>query len=108
MNYQILSKKAYFWTLQGLCALHRKPFSLELAQQQLSAPYSNQTLISAMNEFGLQASTHKCKAEKLHKESFPLIVWLKVQETPSIVDGEQTDSTNSKEDISPALVLQAD
>ncbi len=42
MNYQELNQTSFFWALQGLCALHRKPFSLELAQQQCAAPYSNQ------------------------------------------------------------------
>jgi ATP-binding cassette, subfamily B, bacterial HlyB/CyaB len=35
---QTVDTAAFFWALQGICALHRKPFSMELATQQLAAP----------------------------------------------------------------------
>ena len=109
MNHQAVSKVAFFWALQGLCALHRKPFSLDLAQQQLAAPHTNHSLV-AMSELGLQASTHQCKAEKLHKESFPLLVWLNVDQ--NVLDASQTQEMltieQSPAQISPALILQAD
>ncbi|MDP3357504.1 MAG: hypothetical protein Q8M51_16785 [Polaromonas sp.] len=35
MNNKTLKRDAFFWALQGVCSLHRKPFSSELAQQQL-------------------------------------------------------------------------
>ena len=71
MTHQELNNNAYFWALQGLCALHRKPFSLELAQQQLAAPYTNHSLVAALEHYGLTVSTHKRKSVQLHKESFP-------------------------------------
>jgi len=98
MNHQELSQTSFFWVLQGLCALHRKPFSLELAQQQCAAPHSNQALQNALDQAGLLASSHKCSAKKLHKESFPLIAWCR----------EQSLTEFDISFASPALILQAD
>ncbi|MES2129959.1 MAG: calcium-binding protein [Pseudomonadota bacterium] len=44
MNKKNIEQSAFFWVLEGLCSLHRKPFSLPLAQQQLAAPYTVGTL----------------------------------------------------------------
>lgn len=93
MQYQELSPKAFFWVLQGVTALHRKPFSMELAQQQCAAPYSNHTLQEALDRTGFLASTHACRIKKIKHESFPLIAWC----------AEPEEAT-----ISPALILQAD
>lgn len=98
MNHQELSQTAFFWALQGLCALHRKPFSLALAQQQCAAPYSNQSLQNALDQSGLSASAHRCSAKKLYKESFPLIAWCR----------EHTVGGAEVSVVSPALILQAD
>ena len=105
MNYQELNQTSFFWALQGLCALHRKPFSLELAQQQCAAPYSNQALHHALDETGLTASTHKCAAKKLHQESFPLITWCRAPMSSELESSTVASSSNL---ISPALILQAD
>ncbi len=104
MTHQELNNNAYFWALQGLCALHRKPFSLELAQQQLAAPYTNHSLVAALEHYGLTVSTHKRKSVQLHKESFPLLVWLNVN--PPEQDSEQL--TIDPAQLAPALILQAD
>lgn len=101
MNHQELSQSSFFWALQGLCALHRKPFSLELAQQQCAAPYSNQALQNALNEVGLSAVAQKCSAKKLHKESFPLIAWCRDQHS-------EAGSDSQVNLLSPALILQTD
>jgi subfamily B ATP-binding cassette protein HlyB/CyaB len=106
MNYQELRQNAYFWVLQGLCALHRKPFSLDLAQQQCAAPYSNQSLHAAFEQVGLLASTHKCHLKKIHKESFPLIGWCR---EPALSNSNANEITSETDNIiSPALILQAD
>ncbi|MFZ6800390.1 peptidase domain-containing ABC transporter [Undibacterium sp. Di24W] len=101
MNHQELSQTSFFWVLQGLCALHRKPFSIELAQQQCAAPYSNHALQSALDEAGLLSVPQKCSAKKLHKQSFPLIAWCRNRNSETSVDGQATL-------VSPALILQAD
>ena len=71
-----LTNTAFFWVLQGVCALHRKPFSPDLAQQQLAAPHTVESLSRAAQAYGFEAALRTVKAEKLHKESFPLIAWL--------------------------------
>lgn len=104
MIHQELNNNAFFWALQGLCALHRKPFSAELAQQQLAAPYTNHSLVTALANYGLSAETRSCKSAKLNKEAFPLLVWLKV-----VAPAQETEQlTIAPEQLAPALILQAD
>jgi subfamily B ATP-binding cassette protein HlyB/CyaB len=71
-----VQRSAFYWALQGVCALHRKPFSIELAQQQLAPPYSTHTFLQAAQAYGFDASLKQIKSDKLRKESFPLIAWL--------------------------------
>ncbi|MGV3742926.1 MAG: peptidase domain-containing ABC transporter [Burkholderiaceae bacterium] len=121
---------AYFWALQGICALHRKPFSLELAQQQFASPYTTRSLLHALETYGFDASLKQIKSHKFHKESFPLIVWLKPTPADATLvqveehtleagfsNGTQTDADrqephaeaqSSEQAVVPALILQAD
>lgn len=95
---QKVDTAAFFWALQGICALHRKPFSMELATQQLAAPHTVQSLIRAVAAYGFDAQLRQCATAKLHKESFPLVAWLLPQSpAPGIMP-----------DLIPALILQAD
>jgi hypothetical protein len=66
---------AFFWALQGIRALHRKPFSIELGHQQLAAPYTVDSFTRAAHAYGFDATLGKCKVDKLHKESFPSSAW---------------------------------
>jgi len=76
-NNNQLTKESFLWAIQGLCALHRKPFSAELALQQLAAPYTKESFVRAMQAYGFDTAMRlKVKAEKIHKESFPIIAWL--------------------------------
>jgi len=52
---QKVSGDAFFWALQGVCALHRKPYSDALARQQLAAPYTTRSLLDAMQAYGFDA-----------------------------------------------------
>src|SRR3954466_8389061 len=70
----------FFWALQGLCALHRKPFSPKLAQQQLAPPHTPEALCKGAQAYGLDASIRKLKIGKLRGEAFPLIAWLAPKE----------------------------
>ncbi|MFT5961504.1 MAG: subfamily B ATP-binding cassette protein HlyB/CyaB [Burkholderiaceae bacterium] len=95
---------AFFWALQGLCALHRIPFSMDLARQQLAAPYTSASFCEALRASGFVSSTHRLAAHKLHKESFPLVVWLHA-------DADADANTNTAVATvtrQPALILQAD
>ncbi len=101
MDKKPLSKDAFFWILSAMCAVHRKPFSIELAQQQLTAPYTPHALERAAKVYGFDASWRKTAINQLHKESFPLIAWQQVNHSDS-----NFNATN--EIILPTLVLQAD
>lgn len=105
MKNKTITGDAFFWALQGICELHRKPFSNELARQQLAAPYTIESLGKAAQAYGFEASFHKANPEKLHKETFPLLVWL----SPKTSNAEINSAGESDQtDITPALVLQAD
>ena len=103
MNHKKIQQDALFWALQGICALHRKPFSTDLAQQQLAAPHTADSLHRAAHAYGFDAALRKARADKLHKESFPLIVWLAPR--PADVPAEPAAS---EAQVTPALILQAD
>ena len=96
-----INQSAFFWALQGLCALHRKPFSIDLAQQQFAAPYTTDSFAIAAQKLGFDSFSKSCKTSHFQKESFPLIVWCQKPD-PNQVENEQLNT------VSPALVLQAD
>ncbi|HJV80490.1 peptidase domain-containing ABC transporter, partial [Noviherbaspirillum sp.] len=108
-----LTKGAFFWVLQGVCALHRKPFATELASQQWVAPYTIGALIRAVEAYGLESTLRKSKPEKLHKEAFPLIGWF--DSRPASREAQKSESGDapgtddgSAESYCPALILQAE
>ena len=105
MKNKKIAGDAFFWALQGVCALHRKPFSNEMARQQLAAPYTTDSFSKAAQAYGFEASTRKAKPENLHKETFPLLVWL----SPKAANTEiEFAGESDQPDITPALILQAD
>ncbi|WP_051516427.1 peptidase domain-containing ABC transporter [Herbaspirillum sp. RV1423] len=91
-----LAQKDFFWILESVCTLFRKPFSLTLATQQFASPYTQETLLAAIAAYGCDASPASCAVRKLHSEPLPLLVWLRSDATPSI---EETG-------LLPALILQ--
>ncbi|MDQ1834355.1 peptidase domain-containing ABC transporter [Massilia scottii] len=97
MNHKEIQADAFFWALQGICALHRQPFSLELAQQQLAAPHTVASLTQAAGVYGFDATLRKVKTGKLQHEAFPLVAWL-----------QAPPGGDSGAGAMPALILQAD
>ncbi len=112
MHHKKLSKDAFFWALQGLCALHRKPFSIDLAQQQLAAPHTPDSLQRAAEAYGFAAATRKTKAHHLQHEAFPLIAWLQPPAAATEPDAHTLTAPGlewaSPVQAAPALILQAD
>ena len=114
MHHHAVSQDAFLWALQALCTLHRKPYSAELAQQQHVAPYDPTALTTALDGYGFDASLRKLSIDKLHRQSFPLIVWLRPKSSNgSTTQGGATTTVATPEpaDIAtaiPALILQAD
>lgn len=97
MNQKEIQADAFFWALQGICALHRQPFSLELAQQQLAAPHTVASLTQVALVYGFDAKLSKVKPGKLQHQAFPLVAWLQAQ-----------PEGGSSSPVIPALILQAD
>lgn len=108
MKNKKISGDAFFWALQGICALHRKPFSNELARQQLAAPYTTESLGKAAQAYGFEASLRKGKSAKLHKEAFPLVAWLNPKPVNAAADAAAEITPSDSPAITPALLLQAD
>jgi len=110
MESKSVAREALLWALQALCALHRKPFSIELAAQLLAPPCSARSLAQAAHEHGFDAVFCKPRPGKLHKESFPLVAWLQpgaAEPAANEASGESERSPEAPEAV-PALVLQAD
>ncbi len=114
MKNHTIDRSAFFWALQGLCTLHRKPFSTDLAEHQLAAPYTVDALIKAAQTYGFDATLRKAKAEKLQAESFPLIAWLEKKPALPAREPDTTEEVNvgadtplESDSTSPALILQA-
>ena len=73
MNTLHLDRNSFFWALQNLCALHRKPYSPQLAEQQLSAPYQIAGFVQAAGRLGLDGAARPLRIGALHKAaSYPL------------------------------------
>jgi subfamily B ATP-binding cassette protein HlyB/CyaB len=89
-----LAHDLVLWLLQGLCAIHRKPWSAELTRQQLPAPLSGKSLLAALPGLGFQAEIVKLPPRRLRDAAFPLVVRLA---------GRLPDTQDTL-----ALVLQAD
>lgn len=102
-----IEQRAFLWALQGICSLHRKPFSLELARQQLAPPHTLSALAHAADAYGFQASLRKTKPAQLHEETFPLIAWLAPEPAPAEPQGADAAPAANPQAI-PALILQAD
>lgn len=106
-----LSGDAFIWTLQALCALHRKPFSIDLAQQQFTAPYTSDAFLRAAAAYSFDAVQRKTKPAKLQHETFPLLAWLSAKPTDSTsvpLPDLPADPLDPQATITPALILQAD
>lgn len=92
-----ISKEAFYWILQRLCALHRKPLPPAPAPVQEGAACSPEALLRAARLFGFDAASRMCKVGRLRKQAFPLIAWQRARQEKAL-----------QECLRPVLVLQAD
>lgn len=99
---QLIDQAQFFWALQALCELHRKSFSLELARQQLPAPYSVANFQAASAAYGFDCAQHPVKPKGLQKQAFPIVAWMRAAAEPA-AGGAQLEA----ESLVPALILQA-
>lgn len=113
-----IASDVFFWALQALCSINNKPFSLSLAQQQLAAPYSIESLSNALVEYGFEAKIRKIRTEKLYKYPFPLVAWLApIVQKPDVAGqatiflegaGDEDVAEVAGRVLVPGLILQAD
>lgn len=73
-------RDGFFWALQGICTLHKRPFSLELAQQTIAAPYTVESFAKAASLYRFKAGIKRTPPESFHKESFPFLAWTRIPE----------------------------
>jgi subfamily B ATP-binding cassette protein HlyB/CyaB len=87
MNIHQLGKQEFLWALQSLSALHRRPFSPALAEQQTAAPYTPESLVKAFHAIGFDAQLKRASAAKIEKAgAFPILAICQGRATP---DGEE-------------------
>ena len=102
MSVEITSDR-FFGLIEGLCGLHRIPFSGELARQQLAAPFTQDALHAALQVYGFQLAYRTCKAEKFSKEALPLVAWLRPAPT-GVAMAEASSGTEPA--LVPAMILR--
>jgi subfamily B ATP-binding cassette protein HlyB/CyaB len=98
---KFISREAYFWILQRLCAIYRAPVPDEPAQRLAASFHSPESLLQSARMFGFDTASRNCKAERLRDEPFPLIAWQKGQ-------GRQSVPSALREVLRPVLLLRAD
>jgi subfamily B ATP-binding cassette protein HlyB/CyaB len=90
-----VSREAFYWILQRLCAMHGKP--MPAPPPHAANFYSPETMMRTARLFGFESASRLCKACRLHKQEFPLIAWLRSRQEPQW-----------RETLSPVLLLAAD
>ncbi|HEY4541653.1 MAG TPA: hypothetical protein VIG66_04675, partial [Noviherbaspirillum sp.] len=55
--------------------------------QQLAPPYTLESFASALRAYPFEAELKKAKAAALHRESFPLVVWMAAA-TPAVPEDD--------------------
>lgn len=101
---KFISREAYFWILQRLCAIYRAPVPDEPAQLLAASFHSPESLLQSARLFGFDTASRNCKAARLCKELFPLIAWQKGQGGR----GRQAAQQALREVLRPVLLLRAD
>lgn len=98
---KFISREAYFWILQRLCAIYRAPVPDEPVQKLAASFQSPESLLQSARLFGFVTASRNCRAERLCRELFPLIAWQKAQ-------GRQATQSALREVLRPVLLLRAD
>lgn len=98
---KFISREAYFWILQRLCAIYRAPVPDAPAQRLAASFHSPESLLQSARMFGFDTASRNCKAERLWREPFPLIAWQRGQ-------GRQAAPSALREVLRPVLLLRAD
>jgi subfamily B ATP-binding cassette protein HlyB/CyaB len=73
-----LAAETYAWGLEGICQLHRIPFSRALVLQQFPPPYSTLSLQRAATALGLKSGLRDAQASELPELPTPFVAVLKL------------------------------
>src|SRR5690348_13281095 len=76
----LLAAETYIWGLQGICQLHRIPFSPGLISQQFPPPYNLSAMHRAATALGLKCGLRVVPAVALSDLPAPFIAVLKPDE----------------------------
>ncbi|HYJ20288.1 MAG TPA: hypothetical protein VEW72_14060, partial [Burkholderiales bacterium] len=60
-----LAAETYVWGLEGICQLHRVPFSRKLVLQQFPPPYNALSLQQAAAALGLKSGLRDARTSEL-------------------------------------------
>ncbi len=66
----------FVWALQTLCAVHRRPFDLQLLLQQFPPPYDEAALVRATRSLGFKTQLRAIAPQVLAQLPMPLLVEL--------------------------------
>lgn len=75
-----LPQEEILWAMGSMCALHRRPFSVELVARDFPPPCTTQTLVAVARALSYRIKAFKVQASRLERMSLPLIVGLKASE----------------------------
>jgi ATP-binding cassette, subfamily B, bacterial HlyB/CyaB len=82
----LLGAETFVWGLQGICQLHRVPFSPKLALQQFPPPYSLLSLQQAAAALGFKSGLRDASASKLPEMPTPYVAILRGPSDPAKLD----------------------
>jgi ATP-binding cassette, subfamily B, bacterial HlyB/CyaB len=99
-----LTAETYVWGLEGICQLHRIPFSRSLALQQFPPPYSALSLQQAATALGLKSGLRDAQASELPALSTPFVAVLK----SSVAPGGEPKTDGELPPSQLAIVIKCD
>lgn len=104
---QVLAAETYVWGLQGICQLHRIPFSPNLVLQQFPPPYDLLALQRTATALGLKCGLHEAAAAELSEFPVPFIAALRpAAPAKSPADGATAPGPDSSPPCGLAIVIK--
>lgn len=103
---KLLSQKAYFWMLAGLCRLHKIPFDGHIIAQQYPPPYDIANLSTALQDLGMDVKQVKAKPSKINQSALPCVGFLINSDVAA--DNINADGNDEAPELKPVLIVRID
>jgi len=100
----LLAVESYIWGLEGICRLHRIPFSSSLALQQFPPPYSLLSLQQAATALGLKSGLRDALLSELPALPAPFVAILR----PQVAAGSTPETNDQPSPGRLAIVVKCD